>query len=81
MTIAAFVPMRHTSERVRGKNYRPLGGKPLFHHIVDSLLVHPAMADPLVVRKFKEVAQSRRERQTLVLAAAESNRTTLGPSG
>jgi CMP-N-acetylneuraminic acid synthetase len=36
--IAAFVPMRHSSERVEGKNYRPLGGKPLFHHIVEALL-------------------------------------------
>ena len=36
--IAAFVPMRHDSERVKGKNYRPLGGRPLFHHIVGSLL-------------------------------------------
>jgi CMP-N-acetylneuraminic acid synthetase len=36
--IAAFVPMRHDSERVKGKNYRPLGGRPLYHHIVSSLL-------------------------------------------
>ncbi|WP_445152839.1 acylneuraminate cytidylyltransferase family protein [Baekduia sp. Peel2402] len=36
--IAAFVPMRHSSERVKGKNYRPLGGRPLFHHIVETLL-------------------------------------------
>ena len=36
--IAAFVPMRHDSERVRGKNYRPLGGRPLYHHIVAALL-------------------------------------------
>jgi CMP-N-acetylneuraminic acid synthetase len=36
-SIAAFVPMRHSSERVRGKNYRPLGGKPLFHHILHAL--------------------------------------------
>ena len=28
----ALVPMRHDSERVPGKNYRPLGGGPLFHH-------------------------------------------------
>lgn len=39
--IAAFVPMRHSSERVKGKNYRPLGGRPLFHHIVGSLLACP----------------------------------------
>jgi CMP-N-acetylneuraminic acid synthetase len=30
--------MRHSSERVKGKNYRELGGKPLFRHIVDALL-------------------------------------------
>ena len=38
LSIVAFVPMRHSSERVVGKNYRRLGGKPLFHHIVESLL-------------------------------------------
>jgi len=35
--IVAIVPMRHDSERVRGKNYRPLGGRPLYHHIVATL--------------------------------------------
>ncbi len=35
--IAAIVPMRNDSKRVPGKNWRPLGGKPLFCHIVDSL--------------------------------------------
>lgn len=40
-TIVALVPMRHHSERVPGKNYRPLGGKPLFHHILDTLLECP----------------------------------------
>lgn len=37
-TIIALVPMRHHSVRVPGKNYRPLAGKPLFHHILQSLL-------------------------------------------
>jgi len=41
LEIVAFVPMRHSSERVRGKNYRPLGGVPLFHHIVSALLDCP----------------------------------------
>ena len=36
-SIVALVPMRHTSVRVPGKNYRPLAGKPLFHHILDTL--------------------------------------------
>ena len=35
--VIALVPMRHSSERVAGKNYRLLGGVPLFHHIVRAL--------------------------------------------
>ena len=35
--IVAIVPMRHESERVPGKNYRHLGGRPLYHHIVETL--------------------------------------------
>jgi CMP-N-acetylneuraminic acid synthetase len=29
--------MRHDSQRVPGKNWRPLGGRPLFCHVVDAL--------------------------------------------
>jgi CMP-N-acetylneuraminic acid synthetase len=36
--VAALVPMRHHSQRVPGKNYRLLDGKPLFHYILDTLL-------------------------------------------
>ena len=46
--IAALVPMRHDSERVRGKNYRPLGGKPLFHHIVGALLECPQIDEVII---------------------------------
>lgn len=37
-SVAAIVPMRHSSSRVVGKNYRPLAGRPLYHHIVESLI-------------------------------------------
>ena len=40
-TIAALVPMRHNSQRVPGKNYRPLAGKPLYQHIIETLLAVP----------------------------------------
>lgn len=33
----AIVPMRHNSERVPGKNYRPLAGIPLYHHVIRTL--------------------------------------------
>jgi CMP-N-acetylneuraminic acid synthetase len=36
--IVALVPMRHYSERVRGKNYRLLAGKPLYAHILEALI-------------------------------------------
>ncbi len=39
--IAALVPMRHSSERVPGKNYRLLDGRPLYHYIIESLLECP----------------------------------------
>ncbi len=39
--IAALVPMKHHSQRVPEKNYRDLAGKPLFHHILSTLLNVP----------------------------------------
>ena len=40
--------MRHHSQRVPGKNYRSLAGKPLFHHIIETLLAVPEVAEILV---------------------------------
>ncbi len=37
----ALVPMRHNSQRVQGKNYRLLAGKPLYQHIIETLLAVP----------------------------------------
>lgn len=38
MKIVALLPMKKNSERVRGKNFRDLAGKPLFRWILDTLL-------------------------------------------
>jgi len=35
--IIALVPMRHDSQRVIGKNYRMLAGRPLYQHILSTL--------------------------------------------
>jgi len=40
--------MRHHSQRVPGKNYRLLAGKPLFHHIISTLLSCPDISDIVV---------------------------------
>ena len=43
------MPMRHSSERVKGKNYRPFGdGTPLFQHILD-VLVETGGIDKVVI--------------------------------
>lgn len=41
--IFALVPMRHHSERVPGKNYRPFADLPLYHHILNTLQAVPEL--------------------------------------
>jgi CMP-N-acetylneuraminic acid synthetase len=40
--------MRHYSQRVPGKNYRPLAGRPLYHHIIMKLLSCAEIAEVVV---------------------------------
>lgn len=47
-SITALVPMRHHSQRVSGKNYRLLDGKPLYQHILTTLQQVPEV-DRIVV--------------------------------
>ncbi len=44
----ALLPMKANSQRVKGKNFRPLHGKPLFRWILDSLLAIPEI-DQVVI--------------------------------
>lgn len=46
--IVALVPMRHHSERVPAKNYRQFAGKPLYHHIVGSLMACPLISQVVI---------------------------------
>ena len=48
MTVAALLPMKGHSERVPGKNFRPLGSKPLYRWMLDSLLATEAI-DQVVI--------------------------------
>jgi CMP-N-acetylneuraminic acid synthetase len=48
LSIVAFMPMRHTSERVPGKNYRNFDGRPLFHHTLSTLLDVPQIATVVI---------------------------------
>ena len=60
-TVVAFMPMRHSSERVPGKNYRVFDGLPLFHHMVVTLQACPQVStiaidtdSPVVVEQCAE---------------------------
>ncbi len=46
--LAALVPMRHHSQRVPGKNFRSLAGKPLYQHIIETLLSVPEISTVVV---------------------------------
>ena len=46
--IIALVPMRHHSQRVPGKNYRQLAGRPLYQHIIATLLKCPEINNVVV---------------------------------
>lgn len=59
--VAALVPMRHHSQRVAGKNYRLLAGKPLFHHILQSLLDVPEIDQIVVDTDSPEVLEGARK--------------------
>ncbi len=48
LRIAALVPMRHESERIAGKNYRPFAGRPLYHHVIESLIKCPQISDIII---------------------------------
>jgi CMP-N-acetylneuraminic acid synthetase len=53
--------MRHTSERVPGKNYRNLAGKPLFHYIIRALLACPEITQVVVDTDSPVVMEGLRE--------------------
>lgn len=68
--LTALVPMRHHSQRVPGKNYRPLAGKPLYQHIIETLLAVPEIDRIVVDTDSDPVLNGLRERfpqvQTIV---------------
>jgi CMP-N-acetylneuraminic acid synthetase len=66
MKIAALVPIRHHSQRVPAKNYRPLAGKPLFHHIIGSLLACPEIFQVVVDTNSPPVIEGLQEHFPLV---------------
>ncbi len=61
-SLAALIPMRHHSQRVPGKNYRLLAGKPLFHYMIETLLAVPDIERVVVDTDSEPVLDSLRKR-------------------
>lgn len=59
--IIALVPMRHESQRVKGKNYRMLAGKPLYQHIISTLLTCQEISEIVVDTDSQEIMDGLRE--------------------
>jgi CMP-N-acetylneuraminic acid synthetase len=81
ITLAALVPMRHNSQRVPGKNYRPLAGKPLFHHIIETLLACPEVTQVVIDTDSEPVMDGLRQHfpQVMVLERPENLRADTIP--
>jgi CMP-N-acetylneuraminic acid synthetase len=53
--ITALVPMRQHSQRVPGKNFRPMNGQPLYQYILTTLLSVPELTGILVDTDSNEI--------------------------
>ncbi len=58
--VVALLPMRHHSQRVPGKNYRPLAGRPLFHHVLESLLACPRIQQVVIDTDSRTISEDTR---------------------
>ncbi len=69
--------MRHHSQRVPGKNYRPLAGKPLYQHIIETLLSVPAISSIVVDTDSEPILEGLRRDfpQVILLPRPENLRT------
>ena len=56
MDVVALMPMRHSSERVQGKNYRDFNGAPLFHHMARTILECSEVVDFIINTDSDEIA-------------------------
>jgi len=59
--IIALVPMRHHSERVPGKNFRLFAGKPLYHHIIKSLLDCSLIAEVMIDTDSQQIMEDAKQ--------------------
>jgi N-acylneuraminate cytidylyltransferase len=60
--LTALIPMKWHSQRVPGKNVRPLCGKPLYHWIVEALLQVPEVERIVIETDSERIAEDAMQR-------------------
>ena len=55
MSTIALLPMKANSERVSGKNFKSLAGKPLFRWVLDSLIQIPSISQIVINTDAREI--------------------------
>lgn len=74
-SVTALIPMKAHSERVPGKNVRPLCGRPLFYWILDALSASRCVGQIVIDTDSEEIAQlARAEFDVTVLMRPEELR-------
>lgn len=58
MSVLGLVPMKGHSDRVPGKNLRPIGGRPLFHWVTRALLAADGVEEVVVDTDSDEIAHA-----------------------
>ena len=58
MDVTALLPIKYNSQRVPGKNFKPLAGSPLFHWILDALLAVDAVQRVIINTDAVETLES-----------------------
>lgn len=61
MSVLGLVPMKGHSERVPGKNLRPIAGRPLFHWILSALLASDTVDEVMVDTDDDAIAEAVRD--------------------
>jgi N-acylneuraminate cytidylyltransferase len=57
MKVTAILPMKGNSERVRGKNLKDFNGKPLFFHILETLVSSEYVSSVIINTDSNEIAE------------------------
>lgn len=55
MKVACFIPIKSNSERVKGKNFRLLCGKPLYQHVIENAIKANCFDDIFVDTNSEEI--------------------------